>query len=103
MPRFSSLVIGPVVVLADGPDPHLQDVLVVRGEVGEVLAVGRDLRAGLLRVAEQHVPRNERRQFGQGRGGEDRGQAQREDGTDHQGASEEWGDASAEWFARGRR
>src|SRR5207302_549026 len=55
---------GPVVVLADRADPHLQDVLVVGPEVGEPLAVGGDLRGGPVRVAEEDVAGDERGQRG---------------------------------------
>ena len=60
---------GPVVGLAEGADPDLQDVLVVRPEVGEVLAVRGQLRAGPFRVAEQDLPRDQRRGFGGGSSG----------------------------------
>jgi hypothetical protein len=57
------LVVGDdlVVVLADRLDPDLAHVLLVGGDPGHPLAVGRDLGRDLLGVAEQDVPRDQRR------------------------------------------
>ena len=52
-----------VVILADGLHPDLQHVLRVGGDPGEPLAVGRELGADALGVAEQHIARNQRRRL----------------------------------------
>ena len=51
--------------LVDAFDPDVHHVVIGLAE-GEVLAVGRELRAGDFGVAEEHLPVDERRELGRG-------------------------------------
>ena len=59
-----------VVVLANGLDPDLEDVLLVGSDPRKAGSVGGNVGTDLLRVPEQDVARNQRRQLGStGHGG----------------------------------
>ena len=50
-----------VIRLAERPHPDVQDVVGVGGQIGQAGAVGRDPRAGLVGIAEEHFARDEGR------------------------------------------
>src|SRR3990170_8030608 len=66
-----------VVILPDGPDPDVEDVLVRGSEVGEAGAVGGDPRRGLDGVAEEHLARDEGRRLRPDGGGAAEGRQSR--------------------------
>ena len=51
------------IVLANRLHPHLQDVVLIGRQPRQPFAVGRDMRIGALRIPEQSVARNQRRQL----------------------------------------
>ena len=57
------------ILLPDGLDPDLKDILRVRRDPPEACPVGREPWTGPLRIAEQDLARDERRQLGQKRSG----------------------------------
>ena len=93
---------GSIVVLPIVRTQTCSTFFVVRRKVGQVLAVGRDLRAGLLRIAEEHVARNQRRQFGQRRGRNENGRGQCQTLCDIMAASMGTGETSGCYSLAGR-
>jgi len=78
----AALLVGgddPGVLVAEGLDPDLQDVVLVGSEEGEAFAVGGDLRGGLDGIAEQDGAGDERGQRGAA-GGRRRQDSQAQDG-----------------------
>src|SRR5205807_6437193 len=53
-----------VILLSQGAHPDVQDAPVVRGQIGEPPAIRRDPRRGPLRVPEQQLAWNQRRERG---------------------------------------